>query len=143
MTDKFTLEFGLDVFDELNHLSSQSFYSTQSDRFELPNGNYDLLPASDEGWMMYWVGENTLNAIVAERILLAAGYKVHRLWDMNDNPEPEWCLLTDFKDKMWRRQDSRLYRLPGYKSQRTLLNVGFFYAYGTNCGTEGVQEYIN
>ena len=103
MTDKFTLEFGLDVFDELNRLSSQSFYSTQSDRFELPNGNYDLLPASDEGWMMYWVGENTLNAIVAERILLAAGYKVHRLWDMNDNPEPEWCLLTDFKDKLWRK----------------------------------------
>ena len=93
---KFTLEFSLDDFDELNHMNCKSFYSRQSSRFESALGNYDLLPASDEGWMMYWVGENTLNAMVAERILLAAGYKVHRLWDMNDNPVPEWCILTDF-----------------------------------------------
>ena len=114
---KFTLEFSLDDFDELNHMNCKSFYSRQLDRFEWNNAEqygkkYDdlidlqseyvvpdpkkPLVGHDVGWYMYWIGTNDLNMLVAEKILLAAGYKVFRLWDMVDNPEPEWCLLTDF-----------------------------------------------
>ena len=61
----------------------------------------------DKGWYMYWVGTNALNMLVAEKILLASGYKVYRLWDMVDNPEPEWCLLTDFASN-WEKSDGTL-----------------------------------
>ena len=123
-TDKFTLEFGLSDFESLNHTSTQSFYSQQSDRFEWNNSqhfgkNYndkiDLqtkcvatdpkFPQAkhDLGWYMYWIGTNDLNALVAEKILQAAGHKVYRLWDLAENPEPEWCLLCDYQSKYWNK----------------------------------------
>jgi hypothetical protein len=91
----------------------RSFYSEQSDRFEWNNAeqfgkkyndqidlqseNIEISNTTyDKGWYMYWLGTNALNMLVAEKILLASGYKVYRLWDMVENPEPEWCLLTDF-----------------------------------------------
>ena len=126
MTDKFTLEFGLDEFETLHHTSMQSFYSRQLDRFEWSNAEqygkkYDdlidlqseyvvpdpkkPLAGHDVGWYMYWIGTNNLDMLVAEKILLAAGYKVFRLWDMVENPQPEWCLLTDFANKFWEKSD--------------------------------------
>ena len=101
MTDKFTLEFSLSDFDAINTTSMKSFYHEQSDRFETTSD--DPLPASDEGYMMYWVGEYALAALVSEKILIAAGYEVHRLWDMNENPTPEWCILTNYIDSNWQR----------------------------------------
>ena len=125
MTDKFTLEFGIDDFGSIYHTSMRSFYSEQSDRFEWNNAKQfgkkynDLIDLQsenfapdpkfpevsyDKGWYMYWIGTNALNMLVAEKILLASGYKVYRLWDMVDNPEPEWCLLTDFASN-WEKSD--------------------------------------
>jgi len=118
MTDKFTLEFSIDDFGSLYHTSMRSFYSEQSYRFEWNNAEQfgkkynDLIDLQsenieisnttyDKGWYMYWIGTNDLNMLVAEKILLAAGYKVYRLWDMVENPEPEWCLLTNFTSKSW------------------------------------------
>ena len=101
MTDKFTLEFGLSDFDAINTTSMKSFYHQQSARFETTSD--DPLPASDDGYMMYWVGEDALAALVSEKILIAAGYEVHRLWDMNENPTPEWCILTNYIDSMWQK----------------------------------------
>ena len=121
--DKFTLQFGLDDFETLNHTSMQSFYSEQSDRFEWINSDIfgkayndkiDLqtecvasnpkFPQAkhDIGWYMYWVGTNALNALVAEKILQAAGHTVYRLWDMAENPDNEWCLLSDYQSKFWK-----------------------------------------
>ena len=121
--DKFTLQFGLDDFETLNHTSMQSFYSEQSDRFEWINSDIfgkayndkiDLqteciasnpkFPKAkhDLGWYMYWVGTNALNALVAEKILQAAGHKVYRLWDLAENPDAEWCLLSDYQNKFWK-----------------------------------------
>jgi hypothetical protein len=113
MADKFTLEFSIDDFGSIYHTSMRSFYSEQSDRFEWNNAeqfgkkyndqidlqseNIEISNTTyDKGWYMYWLGTNALNMLVAEKILLASGYKVYRLWDMVENPEPEWCLLTDF-----------------------------------------------
>ena len=122
MSNKFTLEFSLDDFEALNHTSMQSFYSEQSERFEWCNSEqfgkkYDdpidlqtkcvatdpKFPQAehDAGWYMYWVGTNALNALVAEKILQAAGHKVYRLWDLVENPKPEWCLLSDYQSKSW------------------------------------------
>jgi len=49
----------------------------------------DLIPVclNDEG-----------QAHVAEKILRAAGFKVVRLWDLN---EPGWCMLTDYQSEAW------------------------------------------
>ena len=125
MLDKFTLEFGLADFEKLNHKSKRSFYSRQAaaqtgdaDRFnwanskqfgkkyndvidlksklsefdpKFPEAQYDL------GWFMYWVGTNILNALISEKILQAAGYKVYLLYDWNENPEPEWCILCNYQ----------------------------------------------
>jgi len=102
MSDKFTLEFGVVDFDELTRMSCKSYYTLQPTRFEVSDGYYDRLPTSDVGWQMYWMGENTFTAIVGEKILLAAGYKVHRLWDRqeylvpNKIAVPEWCILTTY-----------------------------------------------
>ena len=120
MSDKFTLQFGLADFETLNHTSMQSFYSQQSDRFEWSNSKqfgkkYDdvidlksKLSAFDPkfpdnqhdlGWYMYWIGTNILNALLAEKILQAAGHKVYRLYDWNENPEPQWCILCDYQSE--------------------------------------------
>ena len=131
MTDKFTLEFGIDDFETLHQTSTRSFYSEQSDRFEWNNSEQfgkkynDLIDLQsenfvpdpkypqaiyDKGWFMYYMGTNDLNMLVAEKILLAAGYKVFRLWDMVENPDPEWCLLTDFAGN-WEKSDGISKRL--------------------------------
>ena len=131
MTDKFTLEFGIDDFETLHQTSTRSFYSEQSDRFDWKNSEQfgkkynDLIDLQsenfvpdpkypqaiyDKGWFMYYMGTNDLNMLVAEKILLAAGYKVFRLWDMVENPDPEWCLLTDFAGN-WEKSDGISKRL--------------------------------
>jgi len=131
MTDKFTLEFGIDDFETLHQTSTRSFYSEQSDRFDWKNSEQfgkkynDLIDLQsenfvpdpkypqaiyDKGWFMYYMGTNDLNMLVAEKILLAAGYKVFRLWDMDENPDPEWCLLTDFAGN-WEKSDGISKRL--------------------------------
>ena len=103
MTDKFTLEFSLADFDKMNHTSMASFHIQQEHRFETCSDK--PLPTSEDGLIMYWMGPNDLTAIVGEKILTAAGYEVHRLWDMVENPEPEWCLLTNYRSSSWEQAD--------------------------------------
>tara|TARA_R100000935_G_C2718286_1_gene116879 strand:+ start:43 stop:348 length:306 start_codon:yes stop_codon:yes gene_type:complete len=95
MADALTLKFNLSDFEELYHTSCKSFFSTQADRFEI-HGAKTLPSYVDDGQFMYWTGVNDLQALISEKILLSAGFKVVRLWDLNDNPAPEWCLLTDY-----------------------------------------------
>ena len=119
--ENFALQFGLDDFELLHHTSMHSFYSEQSDRFEWINSDHfgkdyhdeiDLQTEciatnpeypnnkSDVGWYMYWIGENALNALTAEKILQAAGHTVYRLWDL---AEPhEWCLLSNYQSPAWK-----------------------------------------
>ena len=103
MTDKFTLEFSLSDFDNMNHTSMESFHTQQEHRFETCSDK--PLPASEDGLIIYWMGPNDLTAIVGEKILTAAGYEVHRLWDMVENPEPEWCLLTNYRSSSLEQAD--------------------------------------
>jgi hypothetical protein len=123
MTDeKFLIQFTLDDFELMTHTSCKSFYSEQAERFEWINSeqfgkeysdDIDLQAEciatdpeyphckSDQGWYMYWLGDNALNAIVGERILQAAGHTVYRLWDLRDDA-PEWCLLSNYQGKGWK-----------------------------------------
>jgi len=95
MTDKFTLQFSLAEFNQLYDTSCKSFYSEQVNRFEIHDPFATHLPSWVDGnFFMYWTGSNDLQALVAEKILRAAGFKVVRLWDLN---ESGWCLLTDYK----------------------------------------------
>ena len=103
MGDKFTLEFSLSDFDNMNHTSMASFHIEQEHRFETCSDK--PLPTSEDGMIMYWMGQNDLTAIVGEKILTAAGYEVHKLWDFVENPESEWCLLTDYKSSFWEQAD--------------------------------------
>lgn len=120
-TEKFTLQFGLDDFELLTNTSMKSFYTEQSERFEWINSDQFGKEYSDEidlktecivtdpkypncrsdvGWYMYWIGENALTALTAEKILQADGHTVYRLWDLADSPE--WCLLSNYQSKAWR-----------------------------------------
>ena len=98
----FTLTFNFSDFETLHYTSMKSFYNDprQSDRFEVhPTSSDEMLPTTDEGWMMYWTGPDTLTALVCEKIFCAAGYEVYRLWDMCPNPDCQWCILTKYKSK--------------------------------------------
>ena len=130
--ENFTLQLGLNDFESLHNTSMQSFYSEQADRFEWINSDqfgkdyHDAIDLkteciatnpkypknkSDVGWYMYWVGENALNAITAEKILQAAGYTVYRLWDL---AEPyEWCLLSNYQSPAWKDMPRTLGDIPG------------------------------
>ena len=106
-TMNFTLTFDLSDFESLYWTSMKSFYNDprQSDRFETKSD--EMLPTSDEGWMMYWTGPDALTALVCEKILCAAGYKVYRLWDMCPNPDCQWCILTKYKTKDWMLRENK------------------------------------
>ena len=97
MIDKFTLEFSLADFNPLYDTSCKSFFSEQVDRFEIHDAK-ELPSYVDDGFFMYWTKGNDLQALVAEKILRAAGFKVVRLWDLN---EPGWCMLTDYQSEAW------------------------------------------
>ena len=96
MSNLYTLEFTMADFETLTNGSMRSFFNhpDQSGRFETISDG--PTPTVDAGYVMYWTGENALTALVAEKLLKSAGYEVHRLWDMAENPDPQWCLLTNY-----------------------------------------------
>ena len=101
MSKPYTLEFTMDDFEILTRCfringSMRSFFNhpDQSGRFETISEG--PTPTVDAGYVMHWTGESALTALVAEKLLRAAGYEVHRLWDMAENPSCQWCLLTNY-----------------------------------------------
>ena len=103
---EFTLKFTLSEFEELSNTSCRSFYNKYMENFE-PVDDYDLLPSTDDGWMLYFVGPEIFAAMVAEKILKAANIECFRVFSLTENPEPEWCILTQYKSQCWQQMEKR------------------------------------
>ena len=101
----------LNDFDFLWSTAMNAFFwdEEQAERFEIvkPNGlDPDAKIPEKSGWMMYWFGETAsrADALLAYRIILAAGYRAFLLWDTADSEiypfalqNRGWVILTDYK----------------------------------------------
>ena len=102
-TDRHTLSFDMDDFNDLVWEECKAFFWEQRERFEIlksSEGKVEDLPPEDEkDWAMYWVGDGAARAdtLLAWKILLANGYKGYLLWDLD--PNGGWntaVILTDY-----------------------------------------------
>ena len=101
------IEYTLDDFDKLYHTSCESFYGSQWNRFERNNSSYEKIEL-DPGrkYIMYWLSQHEkLTALLTMKVLSAKGFEAHMLWDMYNSPNPDWCIMTDYRSKSWRLQD--------------------------------------
>tara|TARA_R100001463_G_scaffold77710_3_gene131870 strand:+ start:197 stop:910 length:714 start_codon:yes stop_codon:yes gene_type:complete len=106
------IELDINDFNFLWSTAMDAFFwdEDQAERFEIvrPDGlDPDAEIPEKSGWMMYWLGDMTsrADALLAYRIILAAGYRAFLLWDCAD-PEPTlvdplynlgWVILTDYR----------------------------------------------
>ena len=79
---------------ELNHSSMKSFYHTQSDRFEHYKGNIEDIGEDGKGTLLWYGEENKLDALIAYQYY-SQEHKCVLLWDMAENPTPQWCLYVN------------------------------------------------
>ncbi len=88
----------VDQFDvnHLYHTASKSFWFKQRNRFELVKTSDSELDEYNppSGGFLLWVGDNYLNALIVYNWYLSrvAGNECAILWDMGENPEPEYCV---------------------------------------------------
>jgi hypothetical protein len=75
----------------------KSFYDDpeHEGRFEVMNDKVVNLDPK-KTYYMFWVENNPSNMLLGRKMLEASGYEVYALWDLAENPEPQYCLLTDY-----------------------------------------------
>ena len=105
------IELNINDFDFLWESAQGACFwdEDQAGRFEIvrPDGlDHDAKIPEKSGWMMYWFGEmaSRSDALLAYRIILAAGYRAFLLWDTADSEiysfalqNMGWVILTDYK----------------------------------------------
>ena len=45
----------------------------------------------------YWLGEEYSSVLFAKMFLSAQGYSYQVLWDMAENPNPQWLIVTNYE----------------------------------------------
>lgn len=107
-----TIEIHMDDSD-FEHLTQVSMewathnWSTQSDRFEncTPGEAFTEEPRWD--WRMaYWLGEDYTTLLLAKSYLAAIGEPFEVLWDLDENPDMSYVLVTNFVSPAWCRWES-------------------------------------
>ncbi len=77
------------------HVSScASFYHDQQDRFEIHKEDGSNCAKDGEGTMMWY--ESTLEGLIAFNYYKTK-YETVLLWDMAENPKPQYCIIIDKK----------------------------------------------
>ena len=80
--------------ENLHHTSMKSFYHKQPERFEImDHAGKALRDIDDEKAHLRWY-KSQLEALFAFNYF-AKKHNVALLWDMAENPEPQYCLLID------------------------------------------------
>ena len=82
-------------------------WSAQSHRFEnwTPGKAFTEEPRWD--WRMaYWLGENYTTLILAKSYLAAIGEPFEVLWDLAENPDMSYVLVTNFVSPAWGHWES-------------------------------------
>ena len=79
---------------ELSHSSMTSFYHAQSDRFEHYKGNIKDIGEDSKGTLLWYGENNKLDALIAYQYY-SQEHKCVLLWDMVENPTPQWCLYVN------------------------------------------------
>lgn len=79
-------------------------WAAQDGRFENCSSGATTDAAPDYKWRMaYWVGDSWLNVILARSYLRAAGEDCEVLWDMVENPECSYVILTNYVTETWKK----------------------------------------
>ena len=80
--------------EDLHHTACASFFSKQQKRFEILDtcGTKPQDIKDDQAHMRWY--ENQLEALIAFNYF-SKQHNVVLLWDMAENPEPQYCLLID------------------------------------------------
>jgi len=103
MSGEVTLRINGDDFDRLTLNSmrwSASDWYDQADRFETTSRGEEI----NWGWTYaYWVGDAWANVILARVYLESIGEPYQVLWDMVENPDPSWVILTNYTAEAWRQ----------------------------------------
>ena len=80
--------------EELYKTKAYSFYHEQKDRFEIVKGKKEDIAQDGIGTMMWY--ENQLEGFISFNYYKQK-YKTVLLWDMAENPEPNFCIIIDKK----------------------------------------------
>ncbi len=94
-------------FEQLSIVSMQWCYpggrndwTSQPGRFETRAGDTTI---NWEFRYAYWVGEEWATVLFARAYLDAIGQPYQVLWDIAENPDSSWVIITDYADPVWRR----------------------------------------
>ena len=75
-------------------------WESQADRFETASQGANA-PLWD--WdVAYWVGDQWVNVIMCRAFLDAQGHSYEVVWDMVENPDPSFVILTSYRTKSWK-----------------------------------------
>ncbi|MFJ1700468.1 hypothetical protein ACIOHC_36355 [Streptomyces sp. NPDC088252] len=78
-------------------------WAVQAGRFEHTTKSFDTAPSWD--WKMaYWVGEDWANVMLVRSFLKAMGADFEVVWDMAENPDMSYLILTDFETESWKNR---------------------------------------
>lgn len=85
---------------EWRHENGRNDWTEQADRFELHGSDTEI------DWSFryaFWVGEEWANVMFARAYLESAGQEYQILWDMVENPDPSWVILSNYISPVWLR----------------------------------------
>lgn len=107
-----SLVMGEKDFDQLTNSSTRwntSFegsWAPQLDRFENMSYDYDQDPSPD--WKVaYWLGTEYSAVLLAGAFLRGQGCEYEVLWDMAENPDPQYAILTNFMTASWKQSEEQ------------------------------------
>lgn len=75
----------------------------QADRFELHGDDTEI------NWTfryVFWVGDEWVNVMFARAFLDSIGQPYQILWDMVENPDMSWVILTNYSTDVWLRAET-------------------------------------
>lgn len=64
-------------------------------RFESLDGHYTDLPGFEWAWA-HWLGGDWTTVLLAKAFLRAHGFACEVIWDLAENPDPSYLLLTNY-----------------------------------------------